>query len=738
MPAMQEKERGMWWIQKGLQMEAIRRDNHQVQSYSQTEKSQRWLATPTCRWWGFSMGKNTNVNVISASPAASQVLDFQQTSPLTSPTNDTPPQIDVFKAEKPNNKGKRRASPEQSVSFAQQVFVSPERENANIDPALVHDAGSAASTQAGDERRGSVPTSPFGEPSGSNPFADGMIMQHSMESPDFSTLQPMMDEAGFSGPDAPTVMTDLLELNLNNIDHMDVDLSDFSLAPSLMPGDSIDEDVEEIDRTMPPEPEDDTDLYPLQLAAYSGPRSPVRRGSSNSSLSNFSGPITSPALYHAVSSMTAFHSSRDIATLRVAGHEHKDASVRYLLQGINENTMELDNAIATTLTLAFAEVWDQHISTGNDHIKGARSLIHVALEKHRQQPLTGVELQRLKFLCNAWLLLETWDPPAYIESPEDPTSSVQHTLQTAEAYRWATLLYLQQAVPEIPSLPSSEMARKVLAYLATVPLASRTVVVQIFPLMSAGPEADTAEDRQWVRDRWRAMEQRMRLGLLNKCMELTAEVWRRRDTYNTPRSSTSPERTRPAGMQSPQRSAPKRAFSSLQEAERGQHGCDDRAAGSRVFGQGKVALVGGYDGMGLGSAAWVVVPLLGPLGGCMAGEGLENGFASNVSSEYGVGGVYIADGRALAHFMVHAGIGTLVLLLHFLLHSDPSDLEIIRRYMMPSYTFSKPCTQAIPNRHTLALHLIIAWITSYRPQKVKSYHISCSPPRRSRPRLRVL
>lgn len=611
----------------------------------------------------------------------------------------------MFKAEKPNNKGKRRASPEQSVSFAQQVFVSPERENANIDPALVHDAGSAASTQAGDERRGSVPTSPFGEPSGSNPFADGMIMQHSMESPDFSTLQPMMDEAGFSGPDAPTVMTDLLELNLNNIDHMDVDLSDFSLAPSLMPGDSIDEDVEEIDRTMPPEPEDDTDLYPLQLAAYSGPRSPVRRGSSNSSLSNFSGPITylfeqpaftqdspemimmrfdrltcgilsvmdgptenpwrtliwpmtarSPALYHAVSSMTAFHSSRDIATLRVAGHEHKDASVRYLLQGINENTMELDNAIATTLTLAFAEVWDQHISTGNDHIKGARSLIHVALEKHRQQPLTGVELQRLKFLCNAWvyldviaritskdidesedydhiyslystsfmgpsagfgidfgmpidanldpllgcagtlfpligrvanlahrvrrtssnspsvisqamelkLLLETWDPPAYIESPEDPTSSVQHTLQTAEAYRWATLLYLQQAVPEIPSLPSSEMARKVLAYLATVPLASRTVVVQIFPLMSAGPEADTAEDRQWVRDRWRAMEQRMRLGLLNKCMELTAEVWRRRDTYNTPRSSTSPERTRPAGMQSPQRSAPKRAFSSLQ------------------------------------------------------------------------------------------------------------------------------------------------------------------------------
>ncbi|KAG9832614.1 hypothetical protein KCU63_g14058, partial [Aureobasidium melanogenum] len=80
---------------------------------------------------------------------------------------------------------------------------------------------------------------------------------------------------------------------------------------------------------------------------------------------------TSPALYHAISSMTAFHSSRDIPALRVAGHEHKSESVRNLLEGIEESTMNLDTAIATTLALAFAETWDQHLSSGNDHIQGA-------------------------------------------------------------------------------------------------------------------------------------------------------------------------------------------------------------------------------------------------------------------------------------------------------------------------------------------------------------------------------
>ncbi|TIA76393.1 hypothetical protein D6C83_00073 [Aureobasidium pullulans] len=338
---------------------------------------------------------------------------------------------------------------------------------------------------------------------------------------------------------------------------------------------------------------------------------------------------TSPALYHAISSMTAFHSSRDIPALRVAGHEHKSESVRNLLEGIEESTMNLDTAIATTLALAFAETWDQHLSSGNDHIQGARAMINIALNQHKQSALTGLNLARLKFLANAWvyldvlsrvttadedtsddydnlyclystpdspqigpsghagfgidfglpidsnldplmgcastlfpligrtanlirrvyraesnsppmisqamelkLMLETWEPPAFIEPPEDPTCDVRHALQTAEAYRWATLLYLHQALPEIPErLSTADMAKKVLVFLATVPLASRCVIIHVYPLFMAGCEADVEEDRQWIKSRWAAMSQRMRIGIIDKCVDVMEEVWRRRDEY---------------------------------------------------------------------------------------------------------------------------------------------------------------------------------------------------------------
>lgn len=336
----------------------------------------------------------------------------------------------------------------------------------------------------------------------------------------------------------------------------------------------------------------------------------------------------SPALYHAMLSMTAFHSSTDVPLLRVAGHEYKQTSIKFIQEGIRHSSMTDQTAIATALALGFSESWDRHTATGNTHIKGAQALVKRALVDHQRNPLHGVELARLKFLCNAWvymdviarltsvdsdesndfdntflfsadppqmvmgdygspgfgidfgmpidarldplmgcantlfpligrvanlvrkvcrsqtnspavisqandlkLALETWEPPAYIERPEDPTTGVQHTLQTAEAYRWATLLHLHQSVPELPSLDSAELAQRVLQYLATVPLASRTVIVQIYPLMVAGCEAKTDEDRGWVRDRWGAMGMRMRIGVIDKSLTVTEEVWRRKDAY---------------------------------------------------------------------------------------------------------------------------------------------------------------------------------------------------------------
>jgi hypothetical protein len=128
-------------------------------------------------------------------------------------------------------------------------------------------------------------------------------------------------------------------------------------------------------------------------------------------------------------------------------------------------------------------------------------------------------------------MLEEWVAPKIVEIPEDPTSKLQDSFQTAEAYRWATLLYLHQAVPEIPSDSSAELSKRVMVYLATVPLSSRTVIVHIYPLLAAGCEAVDEEDRQWVCERWVSMSVRMKIGIIDRCFDVTKEVWDRRDAY---------------------------------------------------------------------------------------------------------------------------------------------------------------------------------------------------------------
>ena len=129
--------------------------------------------------------------------------------------------------------------------------------------------------------------------------------------------------------------------------------------------------------------------------------------------------------------------------------------------------------------------------------------------------------------------IEEWQSPASgnFEVPEDPTSEVQHSIRTAEAYRWATLLHLHQAVPEIPSVPAAVLADRILKFLATVPLSSRAIIVQIFPLLAASCEAVTQEDRNWVKNRWAAMSARMSIGNVDVCFEVVKEVWERRDVF---------------------------------------------------------------------------------------------------------------------------------------------------------------------------------------------------------------
>lgn len=345
-----------------------------------------------------------------------------------------------------------------------------------------------------------------------------------------------------------------------------------------------------------------------------------------------------PALYHAIASMTSFHGSRDSPMMRIQGIDHMRASVHSLATSL-EN-MRVDAAISTTLVLAFSESWDQHISTGINHIKGAKLLIDKALVQHKQNPAQGEELHRLKFLCNSWIYmdviarltsadddesntfdivsdavymngksdahldplmgcastlfpiigrvanlvrkvrrsdsnspsiisqavelkkqLEEWNPPSFIEDPEDESTSPHDTLKTAAAYQYATLLYLHQAVPEIPSLPSLVLAKRALCELATVEPRSRSVIVHIYPLMAAGCEAMEQEDREWVQDRWDMLASRMKLGIIEKCQEVTKEVWSRRDAFAAEGLTSSHNRNDSVSSTS----SLKRGFSSISE-----------------------------------------------------------------------------------------------------------------------------------------------------------------------------
>ncbi|RAR08312.1 c6 finger domain-containing protein [Stemphylium lycopersici] len=325
-----------------------------------------------------------------------------------------------------------------------------------------------------------------------------------------------------------------------------------------------------------------------------------------------------PALYHAIASMTSFHQSKDMPTLRIQGIDHMRSAVHALAAGLQN--MRVDAAISTTLVLAFAESWDQHISTGINHIKGAKILINQALIQHRLTPMKGEEWTRLKFLCNTWIYmdvlarltstdddetndvdtvqesiyatgetdtsldplmgcahtlfpiigrvanlvrkvrrsngngptiisqavqlksqLEEWTPPSFIEDPEDETTSPHDTIKTAVAYQYATLLYLHQAVPEVPSQSPSALAKKVLCDLATVDPRSRSIIVHIYPLMAAGCEATDYEEREWVKERWGLMSSRMKLGIIERCLEVTKEVWNRRDARAAERMTTQME-----------------------------------------------------------------------------------------------------------------------------------------------------------------------------------------------------
>jgi hypothetical protein len=344
----------------------------------------------------------------------------------------------------------------------------------------------------------------------------------------------------------------------------------------------------------------------------------------------------SPALYHAIFSMTAFHMVREYRGMRIIGLDHQRKACRFLIQGIQHQNICNDAALATTLVLAFSEVFDNHTTLGYNHLLGARRMLENALGRMKSNtgqrdtdlgpysvadrgssPVmqsaseTNKDLQKnFHFLYNVWVYLdvlakltsfgdddpeigfeiphqlnsqgreidpllgcavslfpiigkvgkliqhvrnpkagvnakdmvnqakqlqselELWEAgnESSYEPPVDKSNHVAHCISTAQAYRLATLLYLQQAVPETQDYPAHVIAQQIMSLIFSIPNSSRSCIVHIYPLVVAGCEA-VDEERILVSDRWRNMTNRMWIGNVDKAWAITKEVWQRRDAF---------------------------------------------------------------------------------------------------------------------------------------------------------------------------------------------------------------
>lgn len=354
-----------------------------------------------------------------------------------------------------------------------------------------------------------------------------------------------------------------------------------------------------------------------------------------------------PVLYHAIAAMTLFHTARGNIEIRREAFTHMRDSIQLLASGIS--TLQPHVALATTLSLAFAESWDQHITTGMLHLRGSKPLVKGLLAKYNRRlpswllflynsyvyldvlarltssgvpddddvlvevgdndthlsgagedpldiaPVISADLiqlqQQLPELATSpptsmvrphahdmhppgaadgidpllgcaqtlfpvigkigtlanrvarfeedsttvsqasmlMRLLQQWRPATAVQYfVNDPDWDLKSCLNTAEAYRYAAMIHLVQAVPQVQTEPLPVTTQRVLRLLEDIPTSSRTCTTHIFPLLVAGCEAQGPQ-RHFVKRRWDSLAVRLWIGNVDRAVEVMEEVWRQRD-----------------------------------------------------------------------------------------------------------------------------------------------------------------------------------------------------------------
>jgi len=157
---------------------------------------------------------------------------------------------------------------------------------------------------------------------------------------------------------------------------------------------------------------------------------------------------------------------------------------------------------------------------------------------------TALDRDSLEAIREAMTVLEAlkqWEPPGhdpelYTWTPNDPNCELSHIILTSKAYRIAGLSFLYDAVPVIRSRedsPPDVFVRQILDILKQIPSSSRTITVQIWPLLAAGVYAE-GSDRLWVQARFQDMQKQLNLGNLDGAWDVCQECWRRQDSSVQP------------------------------------------------------------------------------------------------------------------------------------------------------------------------------------------------------------
>ncbi|KAG7695448.1 hypothetical protein KL915_002838 [Ogataea haglerorum] len=125
--------------------------------------------------------------------------------------------------------------------------------------------------------------------------------------------------------------------------------------------------------------------------------------------------------------------------------------------------------------------------------------------------------------------LVRWEPPKNGMELWTPEEVTDHEA-TAQSYRYATLILLQNAFPQVKRyLAPRELSLKVREELSTLRLSGgASVVIHVFPLFIAACEAFTTAEKDWFRTKTAAVFDAIASNNIKVLSSVMAEVWRRK------------------------------------------------------------------------------------------------------------------------------------------------------------------------------------------------------------------